>query len=274
MRVLPGRFLKELREKLELGLREVQEASVRIAEAEKNHEFYISAARLAQIENENSVPSVFKVFSLSAIYGVDFLEVLRRFGLDPGRANYYRSLLRLDVTHPVAAEVHAKDATVTLPVRLDPSFRWETTQLVSRVVEVWGEIPVAFLLQLNPRAHMYGYIGLRDFAMYPLLRPGSLVMIDEKRRRVLRDGWRTEFERPIYFVELRDGYRCAWCHLEGSCLTLIPHPMSALPAERFNVPQEAEVVGQVVGVAMRLVPPETRSPGSTARFPAPSAPEK
>lgn len=265
-----GRFLKDVREKLNLCMREVQEISATIAATENNQEFHVSMARLAQIENENSMPSVFKLFTLSIIYGIGFLDLLRRYGVDPDRTNYYRNLLQLDVTHPISTEVFSDDTTVTLPVRLDPSFTWETTQLINRAVALWGEIPAALLLAANPRRHMYGYIGLADFTMYPLLRPGSLIMIDDQRRRVQRHGWRNEYERPIYFVELHDGYRCAWCQLEGSRLTLLPHPMSSVVATSFRLPQEAEVVGQIVGVAMRFVPPEQsdrgKSPKHLARF--------
>jgi transcriptional regulator with XRE-family HTH domain len=269
-----GRYLKEVREKLNLGVREVQEASARIAHSERNYDFYISAARLAQIENEGSTPSLFKLFSLCAIYGIGFVDTLRRMGLDPGLTWTYKSLAGLHATHPVALEVYGKDGTVTLPVRLDPSFRWDTTQLVNRMVEIWGEVPVPFLLQFNRRRHMYGFVGLGDLTLYPLLRPGSLVMIDDRRRRVVGQGWLSEFDRPIYFIELRDGYRCAWCQIEGSRLTLIPHPMSPVAAESFTFPDEAEVVGQVVGVAMRLVPPGSPSRVSAPRLPMPRASER
>ena len=274
METSTSKFLKKTREKLGLGLKEVEEASRRIGGAEGNEEFYISAARLHQIENEGSVPSMFKIFSLSAIYGIDFLEILRRYGIDPDRAGRYQGALELAATRPIVVKVYDKDGTVTLPVRLDPSFRWETTQLVSRVVQLWGEIPVAFLLQLNLRQQMYGYVGLQDLTMSPLIRPGSLVMIDQTRRRVERQGWKSEFDRPVYFVELHDGYRCAWCQLDRSRLTLLPHPMSPVVAESFSCPDEAEVVGQVVGVAMRLVPPTQQDRANTPKLSAPPGSER
>jgi hypothetical protein len=106
--------------------------------------------------------------------------------------------------------------------------------------------------------------------MFPLLRPGSLLMIDPERRRVAQDGWKNEFDRPIYFVELRDGYRCGWCQVDGSRLTLIPHPISNVPIQSFNLASEAEVLGQVVGVATRLVPPNTSTQGPGSKLPAPT----
>lgn len=249
-----GKVLKDLRERLGLGVRDVQQASALIAAEEENPEFYISAARLSQIENECSVPSIFKVFSLSAIYGMDFIELLKKYGLNPDDIPHYRNMLKLDATHPVAMEAHSLATTVTLPVRLDPSFRWDSTQLLNRVVAQWGQVPAVLLQELNPRQQMYGYIGIEDYTMYPMLRPGALVMIDGSRRRVVHTGWANEAERPIYFIELREGYRCAWCQVTSSKLTLVPHPMSPVTAESFRYPDEAEVVGQVVGVAMRIVP--------------------
>jgi len=106
--------------------------------------------------------------------------------------------------------------------------------------------------------------------MFPLLRPGSLLMIDPERRRVAQDGWKNEFDRPIYFVELRDGYRCGWCQVDGSRLTLIPHPISNVPIQSFSLASEAEVLGQVVGVATRLVPPNTSTQGPGSKLPAPT----
>lgn len=265
-----GQYLKEIRERLQLGLREVQEASAAIANEEHNDSFYVSAARLTQIENEQSHPSIFKLFSLCAVYGLDLHDLLRKYGVNANRTQAYRTRFLPETTREISAEVHGIDSRVTIPIRLDPSFRWETTQLVNRVVALWGEIPAAFLQNYNPRRHTYGYVGLTDRTMFPLLRPGAIVMVDPQRRAVLRGGWKNEFDRPIYFVELRDGYRCAWCQIEGNRLMLIPHPVSNAPVETFSLASEAEVVGQVVGVAMRFVPAETasveRERGLTARL--------
>ncbi len=252
--LLTGQFLKKIRQRLRMRLREVQAASAILAAEEKNEQLYISAARLFQIENEISAPGPFKMFTLCVIYGLDFLDLLRRYGVDPDRVHYCRSRLPLSATRKVSAKTHSPDTMVKFPLRMDPRFRWETTQLINRAVAVWGEIPAAFLAHLNPREHIWGYIGMEDFTMYPILRPGTLVMVDDRRRRVIQKDWENQYERPIYFVELRDGYACAWCQLEGKTLTLIPNPMSPVPAQSFNYPDDADIVGQVVGIAMRMVP--------------------
>jgi len=253
METTPGQYLKTVRERLRLGVREVQQASGVISRERGNPNFYIAASRLAQIENEESLPGIFKLFTLCAIYGLDLHDLLCRFGVDANAARAYRERFLSDRTRPVSAEVHGFEDKVTLPVRLGPGFHWETTQLLNRVVAQWGEVPAAFLLGCNPRRHTYAYVGLEDRTMFPLVRPGSLLMVDSERRRISREPWKDEFERPIYFVELRDAYRCAWCQVEGPRLLLISHPHSGVPVESFSLGRDADIVGQVVGVAMRLV---------------------
>ncbi len=255
MDVSPGNFLRNVRLRLDLGFRDVQKISSKIAARERNKRFYISAARLTQLENDDAVPSQFKIFTLSAIYGVSFHDILNRYGVEPDRTHYYRDQIRLPATRPVSTELTNLDTRVAVPVRLDPGFKWERTQLINRAVAIWGEIPAAFLLDWNPRQHMYAYVGLEDDNMSPLLRPGALVMIDEERRHVLNNDWVNEYERPIYFVELRDRYICSWCQVCDSKLTVVPHPTSKAQVRTFNLANEAEVIGQVVSVAMRLNSP-------------------
>jgi transcriptional regulator with XRE-family HTH domain len=276
MAATPGHFLKTVRERLQVGLREVEEASAVIASEEANDDFYVSAARLTQIENKASMPSVFKLFTLCAIYGLDLHEVLSKYGVNADNTHSYETRFLPEATRTLSGAIHGLMEKVTVPVRLDPTFRWENTQLINRVVALWGEIPAAFLLQARPRHHTYGYVGLSDRTMFPLLRPGSLVMIDPDRRRIQPSGWKNEYERPIYFVELRQGYRCAWCQVDGARLTLIPHPISGLPVQSFSLASEVDVLGQVVGVAMRLTSPSQGGPTSepVPVFPKPDEPEK
>jgi hypothetical protein len=126
-------------------------------------------------------------------------------------------------------------------------------------VELWGEVPISMIQNLDVRHCQYGFIGMDDYTMYPLLRPGSFVQIDRQGNRVNAAKWHSEFDRPIYFVELRDSYACSWAELSGSRLTLIPHPLSGCSTRQFAHPDEAEVLGRVTAVAMRLeARPEAR----------------
>ena len=95
--------------------------------------------------------------------------------------------------------------------------------------------------------------------MFPILRPGSLVLIDESRRKIARSGWSNEFDRPIYFLEHRSGFVCSWCAVEGDHLLVQPHPASEKQPSIFRFPDEVDVIGQVTGVAMVLEPDRRRA---------------
>ena len=49
----------------------------------------------------------------------------------------------------------------------------EKTELLSRMVETWGEIPIGFIQHMGIHKNLYGYIGTEDRSLYPLIRPGA-----------------------------------------------------------------------------------------------------
>jgi transcriptional regulator with XRE-family HTH domain len=247
-----GEQLKDLRNKLGITTRDVEEFSRKIAQDEENEDFYISNAWLTQIENTGSIPSVHKLLSLSAIYQTNYGELLALFGIDLGRIAKYQFSMRLEKTHLANLQVSDINRSVTFPVRFDRGFSVEKSNLLSRMVEVWGEVPIPLIQSLDVRHNLYGYIGLKDFMLYPLLRPGSFVQIDDELNEVQSGPWKSELERPIYFVELRDEYACSWCELHGNRLFLVPHPLSPCSIRQFAYPDEAEIVGQVSAAAMRF----------------------
>ncbi len=172
--------------------------------------------------------------------------------------------IKRDQTRLVRVEVERPDRKLQFPVRLDPGFSVDRTNLLSRMVQVWGEVPLALIQHLNLRSMQYGLIGLTDYTLYPLLKPGSFVQIDNTQRKVVTPPSSNEYNRPIYFIELRDGYLCGWCEMQKGQLLVIPHPLSTCKVRIFAHPTEAEIVGQVVAVAARIAPirEQTNRPSS------------
>ena len=93
--------------------------------------------------------------------------------------------------------------------------------------------------------------------MVPILRPGSIVLVDTGMRSIEDQQWWNEYDRPLYFVELKEGYRCGWFQKERSRLVMQPHVLSRCAPEVWRMPEEAEVVGKVVGLVMSLSEPLT-----------------
>jgi transcriptional regulator with XRE-family HTH domain len=253
----PNQQLKELRSRLGISTREVAGLSQKIAEAEGNPEFHISNAWLTQVENSESVPGIHKLYSLSAIYRIKITDLFLLFGIDLTRLHQHQLVSPLSRTHLTTLDAVDPDQAVQFPVRFDPSFDVRHTNLLSRMVECWGQVPVALIQSLDVRHGMYGYIGLEDYMLYPILRPGSFVQIDPTARKILRRGWNSEYERPIYFVELREGYCCSWCELNYGELLLLPHPLSPCTIRRLIHGVDAEIIGRVTGAGISF----TNAPG-------------
>jgi hypothetical protein len=247
-----GQRLKRARERLNLRYRDVEEASLRIAERHKNDEFIIALSRLADIENKGTVPTIYRLYSLSAIYRLDFADVLEWYGviLSDLPADSL-NVVDIDRTHAIGF-VPGGHGEVQVPLSLDPGLDVRRTTFLSRMIQRWGKLPLMLLNGLDLKNHRYGFIGTEDWSMYPLLQPGSLVMIDETRRKVADQNWANEFERPIYFFEHRKGYACCWCNLTDNHLVLQPHPASQCNPEIYSYPEDIDVIGQVTGVAMQL----------------------
>ena len=241
----PGSRLRQAREQLGLTYRDVERASYELAGQRGRPEFIIHISRLADIENRGVTPSLYKLYSLAAIYHLDPVDVSRWY--DVPLTNHFAdgTLLGVPRTH-----LAAPPTVIKVPSRFDPGFDPRRTEYLTRMVEAWGELEGT--LFNGKERFRYGYIGTADNMMEPLLRQGSIVLVDPLRREILNSGWKNEYERPIYFVEIRGGYRCAWCLLQGQRIILQPHPLSPRVPESYLTPQEAEVVGLVVGVVMRL----------------------
>src|SRR6202790_5615981 len=76
-----GQKLRRVRERLNLRVRDVEQASLKIAEKYHNDEFAVLINRISEIENRGLVPTVYKLYSLCAIYRLDFQEVMEWYGI-------------------------------------------------------------------------------------------------------------------------------------------------------------------------------------------------
>jgi transcriptional regulator with XRE-family HTH domain len=255
-----GQKLKQIRERLGLKYRDVEELSTRLAAAKGNDEFVVALSRLSDIENRGTLPTMYRLYSLCAIYRLDLQEVLSWYGITPPSLPADAAMIEHARTHVVGFQTTEGD--VQVPIALDPGIDLTKTTFLSRLIQKWGRIPLLLLNHRDLRTMRYGLIGTSDWSMFPILRPGALVVIDDSRRRVQNTGWTNEHDRPIYFLEHREGYACCWCTVRDGRLTLHPHPSSQCEPESFNYPEEIEVVGQVTAVAMSIDAGDMRRPNS------------
>ncbi len=255
-----GQRLRKARERLGLKFREVEVASGKIAERHGNEEYSIVLSRLSEIENKGVLPSMFRLYSLATIYRLDFAEVLSWYGIQLNEQVNDARLHELDDTHLVKFSPNGF-GELQAPLSLDPGVDLTKTTFLSRVVARWGALPLHMLNKLDHKRKRYAFLGTEDWSMYPILRPGSLLLINEVSR-IANSGWTDEWDRPIYFFEHREGYHCAWCHLDRDRLVVLSHPSSGESPKVYLYPNEIELVGQVTGVAMELGGPLRPRPRS------------
>src|SRR5216684_6636840 len=245
-----GQKLRILRETPGVTMRDIETASERIARKRDNEEYLIPISRLSDFETKGVIPSIYRLYSMAVIYRRDVRDILLWYDVD---LNVEAS--DLEISAPPRSHLSnalTNMATVQMPVRMDPAFDPRKTLNFGRMVEQWGTVPLAYLEQFAKVDFTYGYVGSEDLTMYPILPPNSFIQVDQSRNKVLNWDWRSEYERPIYFVETLDGHTCCWCTLTREEIILQPHPLSPVPPRVLRYPQQAEVIGQVVGVAMRL----------------------
>lgn len=233
--MLAGQKLKKLRNRRNITVREVEQASHRIADLKGDKRFCISNGWLAQLENGVSEPSICKLFSLSVIYHVDFLELVRLYNVDIDDKEKYELVADPYLTQLVS---HSGDRSV-LAESSTPQ-----DELITRL-----SAPNAKQLAVTEESPhiIYARLGLAEITMFPMIRPGALVKIDTSQNKLQTNSWHNEYERPIYFIELRQEYTCGWCERQDDQLLIIPHHLSPASVRRFTYGREAEVVGRVVG---------------------------
>ncbi len=81
-KAFPGQTLRRIREARGLTLKEVEAHSRRIFEVRHNPEYLLSAGRLSQVENRATLPSLYKLATLSHVYRIPYTNLLLLYGIN------------------------------------------------------------------------------------------------------------------------------------------------------------------------------------------------
>src|SRR5437879_3041495 len=130
-----GEKLKRARERLKLTYRDVEQASLQLARRRKNDEFGIALSRLADIENKGTVPTIYRLYALCAIYRLDFDEALRWYGVPRHELAAETLEVGLDATHALHLEPHL---AVTVPLGRDSEIEMGKTTFLTHLIQPWG----------------------------------------------------------------------------------------------------------------------------------------
>jgi hypothetical protein len=263
-----GQCLRAKRERLHLSIRRVEQLSQKIAAEKNDPAFFVPHNWVSDLENGKSKPRLAKFHSLSLIYDCDINDILALFGLNVLDLGKERGVVTLPHTHLSSLPlVHPTQSSLMSKIHSQVP---DQTNLVHRMFQGLNEMALFLVQQAGTPDVLYGYVGSSDYTLDPIIRPGAFVQIDPHQNRVIRGIWQNEHERPVYFVELRDNhYACSWCELEGKNLLLVPSPKSSVSIRHLRYPQDAEIVGRVVGFAHRIAqismdPPPLATPARSS----------
>jgi transcriptional regulator with XRE-family HTH domain len=104
--------LRIVREKLGLTMRDVESASHRIARRRNNEEFFIPISRLSDFETKGVIPSIYRLYTLAAIYRRNFGELFSWYGVEAEVSLSDSEAATLPVSH--LAQALAQNTSVHL----------------------------------------------------------------------------------------------------------------------------------------------------------------
>jgi transcriptional regulator with XRE-family HTH domain len=238
-----GSKLRATRLAWKLTLREVEQRTLRLANQSGNPAYRISASWLDRVERENRGLSATKLIVLASVYGLTPEQLL--------------SMWPAGTTLAFSEEQSVPNATLLTEGSLDASAKilLPDSLLTEAAPNATALLPIE--PGSLPQHYRRGIIGREDRTLEPMIRAGSIILIDTLKRSIVgRRDWNHEFDRPIYFLLTREGYVTGFCELdkESDWLTVIPHALSFESNRRFRYRKEIEVVGTVVAVAIRRIP--------------------
>jgi hypothetical protein len=246
-----GEVLRLVRIQWGLSLRDVKKRSLGLADEWGSRSYEVSGSWLCKAERGNFDITVPKLISLATIYSRPPEELLKYCLPAPPRAvpqdQFFGPNSTVFVTGGGLLDQEERDL---LPDGFSSGPIPEDTVLLPLQAD---RVSTPFRRAV---------IGRRDRALFPMIRPGSVLKVDVRKKAIASPKeWTNEFDRPIYLLQNRKGLVSGWCELDkdGQWLTLITHNLSRVISERWRYKQDVEVVGRAVAVAHRLTPFENES---------------
>jgi transcriptional regulator with XRE-family HTH domain len=245
-----GQLLKTTRRRRNLSVRDAARMGRMIADVLKDDRYTISPSSLSDYELRNVAPRDFhKIISLCSIYGLQFESVMKRIGIDLADAGAEsmpdRYLSRVEPA--VSAKSAAGDEV--------------RAGFLERLLEECQDVPF-FLRHSLGYFFGSGHVSLDDFfwvggdddPLHPYLVNALVVMVNRRRKTPLHFGSKPLWQQPIYLVLKRDGTHFAGCcGVENGALVVHPYTRDYRRDEEYRLHQDAEVVGQIVAIARRIL---------------------
>lgn len=247
-----GQLLRSARAKMHFSLREASAISQRIADLLGDEQYFIAHSSLFDHEVLDAPPRHFhKAITLCLLYGLQFHALLKAIGIDP------------DKTGAESMPDHL--ISRLLPARARDSIGGNRQPahdgFLEELLRECGGVPFFLRESIGALSGLTAislddvfWIGGERTVFHPYLTNGLLVIVNRRRKKPLHSRLKPLWQQPLYVILKRDGtYLCACCGVENGTLVVHPYSQHLPRPAQFRYRQDAEVVGQIVTIARKLL---------------------
>jgi len=250
----PSALLKTARLRAGLSFRSASKLSREIAKTLGDDRYFAASGTLSDYEAGDKPPRhIHKLFTLSIVYSVAFRALLGSLGmaLDDGGTIAIASPTNVSLGH------RATKRRVCRRNQGQPDDFFESMQ------KQFGDLPL-FLWTALPSLSGLLHISLRDVfwlggeakTLHPSLRGAVLVLVNRRSKKPRIFSGMPHWSQPLYLLEDRAGsYLLSSCATEDRRLVVYTYPGGSARTKPVRRYIDAEVVGQIVGVARSLLSP-------------------
>lgn len=248
----PGPLLRRARLHAGLSFRCASKRSREIAQFLGDTRYFASPGTLSDYEAGDMLPRhIHKLFTLSILYSLGFRALLSSFGLT------------LDLTGSPATgsetfpsqDTSSHHTPITDEEQKDSFFDALQSQFGELPLFLWGALPeLAGLSRLSLRDVFW--VGREPKLLHPSLRGALFLLVNHRKKKPSSSLELALSEQPLYLLQDRDGsYLASSCGIERGRLTVFTYPDSTAHTQPLRQHVDAEVVGEIVGVARSLSSP-------------------
>jgi transcriptional regulator with XRE-family HTH domain len=245
----PGAWLATARLHAGLSFRRASELSRTIARLLGDDRYFASSSTLSDYEASDKLPRhIHKLFTLAILYAVSFQDLLRTFGI--ALNDFGNAAVNQKTNHN--SRGHARR---TKDEPRDGFFENLRNEL--------GHLPL-FLASALPTLSGLTQISLRDVywlggeknPLHPSLRGALFVLVNRRSKRPRIFPRTPLWTQPLYLLQDRDGlYVAASCAIQNGRLVRYDYPQGFTETQPIRSYIDADVVGQIVGIARSLLSP-------------------
>jgi transcriptional regulator with XRE-family HTH domain len=244
-----GQLLKRTRRRMSVSVRESARMSHTIAEVLNDNRYETAPSSLSDYELGNSPPRDFhKIITLCSIYGLKLETALKRMGVDLAEAG------KESIPDRYLARTEPPEVT-------DGGGDIVTAGFLAELLKDCQEVPLFLrdsLEYFSGSAHVslenFFWVGGEHDPLHPGLAKGIVVLVNQRRKTPVHFVSKPVWQQPIYILLKRDGtYLAACCGLENGTLVVHPYSRDFHRSTEYRQHQDAEVVGQIVAIARRLL---------------------